>query len=178
MLKFAPTAQVNLARRLALKGGVAIVRDLLAKHEPLKRDGLTTDELYNLALTCPPPAAFYNPLTLQNKKGLELRTPFTNPEHPKEVLPFLEATREIEKKSAHRLVKRNTLYNRIKNGKKVLLYPNDENLQMEPVWVWKPVDPENPPRKPTKLKLNPDLVAFVNSLSESRPSEPPGKHRA
>ncbi|KAG6849902.1 hypothetical protein H0H93_003916 [Arthromyces matolae] len=193
--------RVNLANNLALKSGVSIIRDIIAKNHSLKSEGLTTDELYKLALQQPPPADFYNPFIEDGithprsppptKKGKPTIAPpgFTNPEHPvrskaflkNSVLSFLTGTQEIFKTRALREVKKNTLYRKTNSGKKVMLHPNDEELQKEEIWVWKPVNEENvlPEKKLSKIKPpNRDTLAFVNSPSQPRPvrakrEEPP-----
>ncbi|KAG6853006.1 hypothetical protein C0991_007489 [Blastosporella zonata] len=149
--------RVNLHRHLALRGGVSILRGILAKNK--NHPGLTTEELYKLALEEPPPAGYYNPhltdgvpfppMPAPSKKGKpkQQSPPPPNMDHPvrskaflkNEILSFLQGSNELQKTRSERIVDKAELF-KIKKGKKVPLYADQEGTAVEQIWVWKPIE--------------------------------------
>ncbi|KAG6888806.1 hypothetical protein C0995_005826 [Termitomyces sp. Mi166 len=150
----------QLAHKLALQGGLSVVRQLLAnKDTPLHDAGMTTEELYQLALQQPPPSGYYNPhikdgvpfppLPPPAKKGKKKEQPPgpPNPEHPvrskaffkRNILQYLVGTQEIVKLRSERMSESNQLFKINKKGKKVPLYLTNVGQVKHSVWVWKSI---------------------------------------
>ncbi|KAG6855873.1 hypothetical protein H0H87_009827 [Tephrocybe sp. NHM501043] len=153
-----PFQRVVLANSLALRGGVSVVRDILAKNTPAA--GFTTDEIYKLAIQQPPPPDYYNPHTEAGSRFPPIPTPKMkgkakipspvppNPEHPvrskaflkRSILPFLEGTQELQKARIERIVDKAEIFRIDKKGRKMPKYlgTQGEGTSMEKVWVWMP----------------------------------------
>ncbi|KAF5383212.1 hypothetical protein D9615_004954 [Tricholomella constricta] len=146
----------------ALKEGVAIVRNIIAKNPP--PTGYTTLELYKLAIKEQPSPEFKPPTQhtiptrpkLDAKGQIKQATPSPeppNPTHPvrsmtflkHNILPFLEGRRELQKTRAERILAHTSLPTKnVKKGK-----PAPDGPATETVWVWAPADPNSWPKQST-----------------------------